>query len=1141
MRSLECVLVVLSAVLMWPVMAEAQCSTEDLDRNGVPDDCPAGSIYIAGTTGDDTINGTKGPDCIYGFGGNDDLYGFAGNDYICGGLGDDTLEGGDGDDELFGEGGTDVIMGGTGNDVISGGDGTDIIQGEDGDDTINGGADRDSIAGGNGADVLSGDDGGDKIDGGAGDDFISGGNGDDVLAGSEQNDVIHGGSGNDTIIGGSGADTLSGEDGDDAIDGGADDDSLSGGPGIDTLDGGGGTNTCVEEVPGTPERLTNCDIVTYAAVRDLELVQTRHGLAVTWVTTTEVGTVAFRVWRVEADEVLTWVGEIAAAPDGSPHGARYFLRDDAAPTDGFASYLLEERTVSVGSVLYGPFTRSPVKADARHSFRPSRARQGRVPHRVRLERLSRPKAVEQRHTFARKAAPTPTGAVLVVDQAGVIEVDAAAIADALGSSSDGVMSLIREGGLDLRLGGESIAWHAVNDGAALRFVAPEVRSPFSLHHRYLLSVGDGLTMETGTVIQSNAVEPHEFVDTRRFEQDVFPGPSGGPDPRQDLFFWHALSSEAQVAISVALPGLSSPQAEELRVIVHGATEHPEQPHRVEVHWNQQSLGVFDLVGRKRHTIAVPLDGVASELENELVVQQHVAGEAPPALYVDAVEVDYPRLAEADGPAFRFGGAYDGMHSVTGLESETADLYEVTDPTTPRHCGELLLDEPGGLRFTVEGSDLRFLAATPAGVMAPLEVTPHFATSLRSSSHNVDYVIIAASHLVTDAQALADLREADGYRVLLVDIDDVYWAFTDGEPDPLAVRHFLAFAWEEWETAPRFAALVGKGSLDYRDLMGRGGNWLPPALAPNAGGSFPSDSMLGDVVGDDGVPEIAIGRFPITTGEELGRIIDVIESFEAGHASMDALFAADDSEHDEFAAAARLLTEWVDQERVQEIDLNTEGREDARERLLSMWGSLSWMTYLGHSGLDRMAGEGLLTSADVSALAPMSGTPFVVGWTCNMVRFDIPGYRSLGEQLLTEGASAGVFSATGWSNHFETNLLRNTFAEAVFASEAETIGDAMIRAHQAASDASVSQHRVYLLLGDPALRLRPAAAQPEPDPGSDPPPSGSPDAPPAPRGVGDDPAASVSGCGIAPPGAGHGPYGLSILVLAAVLGIRRRRA
>jgi hypothetical protein len=809
--------------------------------------------------------------------------------------------------------------------------------------------------------------------------------------------------------------------------------------------------------------------------------------------------------------------------------------------EGALDYLVEERTVAGGSVVHGPFFRTPKLESASERLLHSQAIRGRVAQPVALRRLARPALGQWMQSFARKGAGTPVAAVLVVDEPGVIDVDAAAVAEALEISAEAVANLIRSGGLLLRLRGESIAWHGVDDGAALRFVAPEVTSPFSRHHRYLLSVGDGVTMEARTLTQMATTDPHTFLETKRFEENVFAGPAGGPDPRQDLFFWHALASNEEAVIPLPLPALYGSAASELRVIVHGATEHPLQPHRVELHWNGQSLGTFDLMGRERHTITVPLDGVAAALENELIVHQHVAGEAPPVIYVDAVEVDYERFAEADTPAFRFAGSGEGVHSVTGLVSETVYLYDVSEPARPLHYGVAQPDEAGGVSFAAAGSALRFLLAAPESISAPLEVTPRFATDLRATHHDADYVIIAASHLVADAQALADLRAADGYRVLLVDIDDVYWEFADGEPDPLAVRSFLSFARQQWETAPRFATLVGKGSLDYRDLLGLGGNWVPSPLAPTDGGLFPSDSMLGDIVGDDGVPEVAIGRLPITTAQELHRIIDAIEAFEANHQSLDALFAADDSERDEFSAAARLLAAWTTAERTREIDLNIDALEDARERLFSMWqGALSWVTYVGHGGLDRMATEGLLTSEDVPALAEMQSTPVVLGWSCNMVRFDIPGFLSLGEQMMTEGTSAGVFSATGWSNHVETDTLRTAFTEAAFASDAETIGEVMIRAHQAAVGAPVPLHRVYMLLGDPALRLRAAKAQPdpEPDPNSDPDPAGEPGGGP---GAGGDPSATGSGCEIAAPGTGRGPLGLGLMVACLALVIRRRRA
>jgi MYXO-CTERM domain-containing protein len=918
-------------------------------------------------------------------------------------------------------------------------------------------------------------------------------------------------------------------------------DVLSGGPGIDTLDGGQGTDTCIEEVPGTADRLTSCETITYVALSEFNVLRTPDGLTARWETTTEVGVVAFRLWRRESSGALTWVGEVPAALDGSPHGATYFLADETGPMDGTAEYLVEERTVAGGSVLHGPFSRSPEPTSARDRRVQSQAIGGRFAHPVALQPLVRTTILARTQSLVRKSAGPPDAAVLVVAESGVVEVRAAELAEALEISGEGVATLIRSGGLHLRLRGDPIAWHAVADAEALRFVAPEITSPFSRHHRYLLSVEDGVTMEARTLTRLPAAEPHTFVETKRFEENVFAGPTGAPDPRQDLFFWHALGSNDEAVIPLSLPALNGSAAHELRVIIHGATEHPGQPHRVELHWNGQSLGTFDLMRRQRHTITVPLDGVTAALENELIVHQHVAGEAPPAVYVDAVEVDYPRFAEKDAAVFRFGGAEDGEHSVTGLAAETVHLYDVTDAGAPKHYGEAPLDESGRLGFSAPGSGLRFLAAAPDSVSAPVEVSSHFATDLRSADHNVDYVIIAASHLVADAQALADLRAADGYRVLLVDIDDVYGEFANGEADPLAIRSFLSFAREQWDTGPRFATLIGNGSYDYRDLLGLGGNWIPPALASTDGGLFPSDSMLGDVVGVDGVPEIAVGRLPITTGEELGRIINAIHSFEANHESADALFTADDSERDEFLAAARLLAGWSPPERNHEIDLNTKALEEARDHLFSLWGGdLAWVSYVGHGGLDRLANEGWLRSEDVPALTEMQSTPFLLGWTCNILRFDIPGFFSLGEQLVTEGTSAGVFSATGWSNHVDADTLRTAFSEAAFDSDAETIGEAMIEAHQAALGAPVALHRVYMLLGDPALRLRAPKAQPDPGPDSDPDPvlPGDPSEGP---GEGDDAVATGSGCEIAPPGTGEGPFGLGLLVAGIALAIRRRRA
>ena len=642
-------------------------------------------------------------------------------------------------------------------------------------------------------------------------------------------------------------------------------------------------------------------------------------------------------------------------------------------------------------------------------------------------------------------------------------------------------------------------------------------------------------MDAMELLPGASSEPHVYLETKRFEENLFAGPAGGPDPRADLFFWHGLLADDEVRIAVALPGLGEPMAQELRLIVHGASAHPEQPHRIELRWNGERLGVFDVFGRQRHTIRVPMDGVAAGLENELTVVHHRAGDAPPALYLDAVEVDYARLARADGPALWFGAGGQGHCTVTGLSAELAHLYDVSDPDRPQHYGEAPIDETGTLRFACDDPGRRFLVATTESVLAPSAVHAHHVMDLRSPRGGADYLIIAPSHLLADAQGLAEYREADGYRVLVVDVDDVFWAFADGEPDPIAIRDFLSFAVGQWDEPPRFVTLVGKGSFDYRDLQGLGGNWIPPMLAPTEGGLFPSDSMLGDLSGDDGVPEIAVGRLPISKGEELSAILASIERFEKGHTSMNALFASDDSEHEEFSAATDLLTKAMPPNRVEELDLNVETLEGARAQLFSLWQSpLSWLSYVGHGGLDRLADEGWLTSDDVPSLAALNSAPVLLGWSCNILRFDIPGYSSLGEKLVVQGASAGVFSATGWSNHVESDAFRAAFSEAAFTTEAETIGEAMLIAHKAAANARLPLHRVYMLLGDPALRLRPPRKPAESAPPSPEEPS---DSVGLPR-TADSSSDSSAGCEITSAGSARGPFDLVVLILCAIVWIRR---
>jgi len=99
---------------------------------------------------------------------------------------------------------------------------------------------------------------------------------------------------------------------------------------------------------------------------------------------------------------------------------------------------------------------------------------------------------------------------------------------------------------------------------------------------------------------------------------------------------------------------------------------------------------------------------------------------------------------------------------------------------------------------------------------------------------------------------------------------------------------------------------------------------------------------------------------------------------------------------------------------------------------------------------------------------------------------------------------------------------------------------MLRAHRAAAGEPVQLHQVYMLLGDPALRLRVAPSEPIPavDGGDDPRPD---DVTGESERVPQAWPGSASGCEIRPSGRAAGPLGPAVMLLGLTLLIRRRRA
>jgi hypothetical protein len=384
-------------------------------------------------------------------------------------------------------------------------------------------------------------------------------------------------------------------------------------------------------------------------------------------------------------------------------------------------------------------------------------------------------------------------------------------------------------------------------------------------------------------------------------------------------------------------------------------------------------------------------------------------------------------------------------------------------------------------FKPAAANLPYLAVTTAAV-ARITTLVADITSALQGPNGADDVIITTAGLAESAQTLATYRQGQGLQAKVVDVQDIYDEFNGGVASPAAIQAFLAYAYAHWSPAPRYVLLAGAGSYDYKNILGYGDCLVPPVLVSTIEVVSAADGRYADVVGNDGAPEMAVGRLPVLTPAEFDAYIGKVEAYEANPAgwSKQVLLLADNVDPDagDFPADSDMLAAGLPGEyTAQKVYLGAPlSAEEARSQTLAALGAgVGVFNYIGHAGLDILAGEAILTSADVPNLQNSPRLAFMSAATCAMGDYVLPGYRSLGVLLTLQGdgGAAAVFSPTGASLNADGVALDGLLFQSLFGGDAARVGDATRAAlvQLAASGGSRYALDTYNLLGDPALEMR----------------------------------------------------------------------
>ncbi len=208
-------------------------------------------------------------------------------------------------------------------------------------------------------------------------------------------------------------------------------------------------------------------------------------------------------------------------------------------------------------------------------------------------------------------------------------------------------------------------------------------------------------------------------------------------------------------------------------------------------------------------------------------------------------------------------------TITGFGHPDIRVVDITHPQVIRELGGNVTVQGKHYAVTVNatGEDERtLLAFTNEQVKQLFAITANTPSTWHQPTHGADLVIISHEIFLDSLEPLKTVRESQGWRVALVDAEDIYDGFNYGGKSPWAICNFLHHAYTTWQTPPRFVLLVGDASLDPRNYLELGDvDFIPTRSVETALLETASDDWFVDF-DEDHVPELAIGRLPVQTVE-----------------------------------------------------------------------------------------------------------------------------------------------------------------------------------------------------------------------------------------------------------------------------------
>jgi hypothetical protein len=542
----------------------------------------------------------------------------------------------------------------------------------------------------------------------------------------------------------------------------------------------------------------------------------------------------------------------------------------------------------------------------------------------------------------------------------------------------------------------------------------------------------------------------------------------------DNFFGPSLTSAEPVSQAVTIMNLdkNAPAGAQLRVALQGVSI---GPHSIAVALNGSPAGTVTFSDQTEGVATLPIPAaVLREGPNQLTLT--VEGGNGDVGVVDSVDLSYPHTYTADNDSLRFTSPGGQSEMIRGFTNSQIFVVDISNPEAVTLVPGTISREDGSYRITIvpQGSGIRtLLAFTSAQEARPASIVAHHPSSWNAPQTGFDMVMISHTSFMSSLPPLVTLRQGQGLKVAVIDVEDLYDEFNYGEKSPYALKSFLGTAKTQWQLNPRFVLLVGDATFDPRDYLGKGNyDFVPTYLVDTALLETASDDWFADFSGQ-AIPQMAIGRLPARTPQETAVMVTKIVNYDqfggAAWKNQVLLVADQNDSADDFAGdAAAVKALLPGNVTVSEISQSASANGKLLNSL-NMQG-VAMVDYMGH-GSEAVWAGGLFDSTEAAALTNGSMVPFVVSMTCLNGYFQDVYETALAKALMDApgGGALAVWASSGLTDSGSQAAMNQALVKALFGTPRATLGEAAATAKTAVNDLDV--RRTWILFGDPATRLQ----------------------------------------------------------------------